>query len=162
MHNFIFEIREDRDFTADERSNGTMDEIQIIHWHPLDFDYIVPLDPDTNRRQCIESLLSPLDGAMTPDGDNVLTFHFDNCQDVLTAWLRNIQLLADKLVPNQPFLTGGLRQLARAAELTDYCDTYVYDPNDGDIMSVRKYLSCCSLCKDGHKFYIGKIWDYHV
>lgn len=163
MHNCIFEIREDRDFTAEERNNGTMSVAEILEWHPDLFDYITPLDPDTDRRRCIQGqLLSLYDDAMSLNDDDSLSLNLDACLRVICKWLHEIRVMAESLNIVQPYLSRNLRELSRAADFTEFADTYVYDPNDGNIMPARKYLTYCHACEDGHKFYIGKIWDYHI
>ncbi len=163
MHNYIFEIREDRDFTAEERVQGTMDETQIHDWHPNLFDYIIPLEHDTDRPRCIQgNLLSLYGGAMTHDGSGTLTFHLDACLNVIDTWTRRIRALAESLSPVLSDFIIKLNDIAYAAKLSEFCDAYVYDPNEGDIMPARKYLAYCTACEDGRKFYVGKIWDYHV
>lgn len=163
MHNCIFEIREDRDFTAEERNNGTMNESETLERHPDLFDYIGPLDPNLDRRSHIEGLLLSLyEGSMRLDNDNRMSFDSDACARVMCKWIRQIRSLANSLDFTQPYLSRTLRELSRAADFTDYADAYVYDPNNGNIMPARKYLTYCNECEDDHKFYVGKIWDYHI
>lgn len=164
MHSRIIEIRNGRPFSAEEIKNGVMNVGEIYSRHENEWwDYIRASDDD--REEDLDWFVSRLVDVFTREG-NELTLSQEDYDAFVESYIRQIRDLADEITPEE-FYPNQQFMLSRLASMeTDFCDFRVYVEDDGEVISFADWLMSTSTYHDengeGRKFYIGKVWDYHL
>lgn len=165
-HGRIFEIRAARPFSADEAEYGTMNPDNVFLSHQDIFDYIAPdlryeqIVPDRDAETFLMPLLCDV---FTRDG-LCLTLSQPRYDDYVERLVRLTKEAALQLTPQAFYDSSQYRTLLPYLPLLPYESAYVYDEQEGDIISCREFILKSSSYRnpdgDCRRFYIGKVWDF--
>lgn len=165
-HGRIFEIRAARPFSPDETECGTMNPDNVSQSHQDIFDYISPelWCGEIDRCEDSERFLMPLlCEVFTRDG-LTLTLSQPRYDDYVERLVRLTKEAALQLTPQAFYDASQYRTLLPYLPLLPYESAYVYDEQEGDIISCREFILKSSSYRnaDGgdRRFYIGKVWDF--
>lgn len=164
MHDRIFEVRADKPFTDEEIRKGVMNPEQVIDWHTDSFDYIV--DSDCERDNDIRLFLQPFLCGVFSVRCNELTLHQPAYDQYVRSWVKDIQQAAELITPDNAYTFGAWRDIHDLLPVIHRGEALVYDEDSEDVSDIHDFILRASTYRgteeDGRKYYIGKIWDYHV
>lgn len=166
-HGRIFEIRAAKRFDDDELQYGTMNDCQVFDNHQDLFDSLTadPAFVTIDRTDDIKSMLMPyISEVFTLDAD-CLTLSQSRYDAYVEQTVKAVSEAALKLTPQGFYDSSQYRTLQNLLPALSYEPAYVYDEQEGDIISCREFILKSSSYRspdgDRRRFYIGKVWDFH-